>query len=194
MYDVIIRDSGEIEILLLENGILVERILQKENQENIEGNIYIGKVQNVLTGMQAAFINIGENKNAFIHLKDLLPKKDISSGKLNIDKFSIKEIIKPGNPILVQVKRAESNKKGAKVSTHISLSGNYTVLLPNTNIITASQKIENINEIERLKSEIKSLLPNNFGAIIRTSAIRKRKSYAKRRYRKPFKRMGENYI
>ena len=74
MYDIIIKQEQEEEqILLMENGNLVEMYNIKE--ENIEENIYLGKVQNVLQGMQAAFVNIGENKNTFIHLKDILPNK-----------------------------------------------------------------------------------------------------------------------
>lgn len=176
MYDIIIRKNKEQqELLLIENGILVERMVQEEAQENIEGNIYLGKVQNVLPGMQAAFVHIGENKNTFIHLKDILPKVDEKSGEKIDNTINIKEIVKPDMPILVQVKRAESNRKGAKVSTHISLSGKYIVLMPNTNFITISQKIENVVECERLKKEVKELLPKETGAIIRTSAMGKKK-------------------
>lgn len=175
MYDIIIRKNKESkEILLLENGILVERLQNEANQENIEGNIYLGKVQNVLQGMQAAFISIGEDKNTFIHLKDILPKVDEKMGEKVDEKVNIKELIKPGMPILVQVKRAENNKKGARVSTHISLSGKYLVLMPNVSFITISQKIENPKECERLKKEIGKLLPQNMGAIIRTSAMGKK--------------------
>lgn len=131
MYDIIIKqEPTEKQILLMENGNLVESYHVKE--ESIEGNIYLGKVQNVLQGMQAAFINIGENKNTFIHLKDILPKED-TKNPANIEKTeNIKELIKPGDSILVQVKRAECNKKGARVSKHISLPGRYVVLLPET--------------------------------------------------------------
>ncbi len=131
MYDIIIKQEQEEEqILLMENGNLVEMYDIKE--ENIEENIYLGKVQNVLQGMQAAFVNIGENKNTFIHLKDILPKQDTKDSKEIVKTENIKELVKPGDPILVQVKRAESNKKGARVSKHISMPGKYVVLLPET--------------------------------------------------------------
>lgn len=131
MYDIIVKQElTEKQILLMENGNLVESYQLKE--EGIEGNIYLGKVQNVLQGMQAAFVNIGENKNTFIHLNDILPKEDTKNPE-NIQKTdNIKELIKPGDTILVQVKRAEYNKKGARVSKHISLPGKYVVLLPET--------------------------------------------------------------
>lgn len=176
MYDIIIQKDRETqEILLLENGILVERLLNNENQENIEGNIYLGKVQNVLQGMQAAFVNIGEDKNTFIHIKDILPKVNEKTGEKIDEKINVKEILQPGMPILVQVKRAVNNKKGAKVSTHISLTGRYLILMPNTNIITISQKIEDIKEGIRLKEEVEKILPKNMGAIVRTSAVYKKK-------------------
>lgn len=148
MYDIIINKKNDgKEIYLLENGILVERIKERKK---IEGNIYIGKVQNVLPGMQAAFVDIGENKNTFIHLKDVLPKIDETKQKQQVNK-NIKDVIKPGMQLLVQVKREESNNKGARVSTHISLNSRYLVLMPNTSIITVSQKIEDKQEVRKTK-------------------------------------------
>lgn len=167
MYEIVISGKKDNkEIYLLENGILVEMI---KEQKNIEGNIYLGKVQNILPGMQAAFIDIGEDKNAFIHLKDILPKIDETKQKQEIDK-NIKEVIKSGQKLLVQVKREENSKKGARVSTHINLTGKYMVLMPYTSIITVSQKIEETQEKNRLKDIMKKLLPPNMGAIVRTLA------------------------
>lgn len=167
MYEIVISGKKDNkEIYLLENGILVEMI---KEQKNIEGNIYLGKVQNILPGMQAAFIDIGEDKNAFIHLKDILPKIDETKQKREIDK-NIKEVIKSGQKLLVQVKREENSKKGARVSTHINLTGKYMVLMPYTSIITVSQKIEETQEKNRLKDIMKKFLPENMGAIVRTFA------------------------
>lgn len=176
MYDIIVKkDDKNLEVLLVENGNLIERLTSPINQENNEGNIFLGKVVNVLPGMQAAFVDIGENKNSFIHIKDLLPKVDEKEEKnLNLN-IPIKDIVKPGMPLLVQVKRNEENKKGAKVSTHISLSGKYIVLMPNANFITISQKIEDDAECKRLKEILTEILPKDMGAIIRTSAYKKSK-------------------
>lgn len=127
-----------------------------------------GKVQNILQGMQAAFVDIGKKKNTFIHAQDIMPKIDITKNKQEVK--NIKEIIKIGMPIMVQVKRDSTNKKGARVSTHISLTGRFAVLMPNTDIITVSKKIENENERKRLQKIVKSNIPDNMGAIIRTSA------------------------
>lgn len=176
MYEVIINKKEDVKtIILLENGNIVEKYEEREDIKRIEGNIYIGKVQNVLPGMQAAFVDIGENKNTFIHLKDVLPKVDekIDSTKEMLDASDIKKIIKPGMPLLVQVKRDSTSKKGARVSTHISLPGKYIVFMPNASFITISQKIENKDEKRRLINLVQDILPKNSGAIIRTSCEEK---------------------
>ena len=165
------KDNSKI-IMLVENGILIEKYEENEEKKRIEGNIYIGKVQNVLPGMQAAFVNIGENKNTFIHLKDILPKQDSTVITTNSEdkNINIKDVIKPGMPILVEVKRDSTVKKGARVSTHISIPGRFIVFMPNTPFITISQKINQSSEKERLMGIVKKLLPEDTGAIIRTSA------------------------
>lgn len=163
-------------IAIVENGILVEKYIEKEDKSRLEGNIYLGKVESVLQGMQAAFVNIGEGKNTFIHLKDLLPKIDITKQeKIDTSKINIKHVIKPGDYILVQVKKDKTNQKGPRVSTHISLVGRYIVLMPETEIITISQKIESKQKQDKLKELVKSIIPKNYGAIIRTSAEDKEK-------------------
>ena len=161
-------------IAIVENGILIEQYIEKEDKQRLEGNIYLGKVENILPGMQAAFVNIGEGKNTFIHLRDILPKVDITKNeKVDDSKLNIKDFIKRGDYILVQVKRDSNNKKGPRVSKHLSLVGRYIVLMPETDIITVSQKIEDEKEQKRLKEKIAKVLPKNFGVIVRTSAIDK---------------------
>ena len=124
--------------------------------------------------MQAAFVNIGTEKNSFIHLKDVLPKVDETKEKVDTS-INIKDILKPNQKILVQVKKDSNEKKGARVSTHINLPSKYVVLMPNTNIVTISQKIEDKKEQERLIKLVKENLSPNNGAIIRTSAEGKEK-------------------
>ncbi len=166
------RNNEGTTIALLENGILIEKYEDTENKNYLEEKIYLGIVKDILPGMQAAFIDIGEEKNTFIHLKDLLPKIDITKGEEKNDK-TISQVIKQGDKILVQVKRDATNIKGAKVSTHISLANRFTVLMPETDIITASQKIEDEEEKKRLIHIVKNIVPKNYGAIIRTSSIGK---------------------
>ena len=175
MKELIIYTEGDIEnILLVENGILTEKYKDSKYKKRLEGNIYIGKVQNILPGLQAAFINVGENKNAFIHLKDVLPKVDVTRQDSSTwESERIENILKVGMPIIVEIKRDSYNKKGARASTHINLPGRYIVLLPNSSFVTISQKIEDKNERQRLISLTKNILPPNMGAIIRTSAVGK---------------------
>ncbi len=171
MKEIIISENNEgTTIALLENGILIEKYEHIERQNYLEEKIYLGIVKDILPGMQAAFIDIGEEKNTFIHLKDLLPKVDITKQQEKSEKM-ISQIIKNGDKILVQVKRAATNIKGAKVSTHISLANRFTVLMPETEIITVSQKIEDEEEKKRLINIVKEVIPKNYGAIIRTSGV-----------------------
>lgn len=170
MKEILINQSKDKkQILLLEDGNLVEKYEENKDIQRIEGNIYIGRVENVLQGMQSAFVDIGQEKNTFIHLRDILPKIDVKDGIKKQDK-KIKEVIKIGMPLLVQVKRDFTEAKGAKVSTHISINSRFIVLMPNTTIITISQKIEDEKEKNRLTEIARKYLPENFGVIIRTSA------------------------
>lgn len=163
-------------VYLVENGILVEQY-KEEKGERLEGNMYCGIVRNVLPGMQAAFVDIGVGKNTFMHIKDVLPKNSTETGNKNevLSKYNIKDYIKAGNRLLVQVKRDETERKGARVSTHISLAGRFIVLLPETEFVTISQKIDAESEKERLCKIVKEVLPEKMGAIIRTSAKGKKK-------------------
>ena len=166
---IISRQENRRQILLIEDGNLVEKYNEDESINRIEGNIYVGKVENVIQGMQSAFVNIGQEKNTFIHLKDILPKVDTKDSIQEVTK-NIKDVVKPGMPILIQVKKDFTESKGAKVSTHISLSSRYIVFMPNTTIVTISQKIEDEQEKIRLTNIAKKYLPQNCGIIIRTSA------------------------
>lgn len=177
MTELFIQEQGvKKEIALLENGRLIEyyeeNTVDDNSQIRKEGNIYIGIIRNVLKGMQAAFVDIGTEKNAFIHLKDLLPKVDETKQQLP-QELDISQLVKPGDKILVQVKKDSNEKKGARVSTHINLPSKYIALMPNTDIITVSQKIEDEKERERLKKLAKEHLSEENGVIVRTSAENK---------------------
>ena len=175
MKEIFINRVGHIsKIVLIENGNLVEKYEDDDRVKRLEGKIYIGEVQNVLQGMQAAFVDIGEDKNTFIHLKDILPKINVVTNPELREEQDIRKIIKKGDRLLVQVKRDATSIKGAKVSTHISIPSRYFVLMPDTDIRTVSQKIESQTERERLNKIVFSVLPDSFGIIIRTSALNKR--------------------
>ena len=156
-------------IALIEDEELVEKYEEDEEDKSIEGNIYVGKVQNVLTGLQSAFVNIGEKRNAFIHVKDILPKVDITKNE-EVEEKPINKLIKPGDPLIVEVKKEAVDKKGPRLSTHISLTSRFVVFMPNADFITVSQKIEDENEKLRLKEIVSKYLPDGTGAIIRTVA------------------------
>ena len=168
------KNSERREIALLENEKLIEYYEETENSNRSEGNIYIGIVRDIVKGMEAAFVDIGTEKNSFIHVKDTLPK--IDETKEHQEKSTdISKIIKPKQKILVQVKKDSNSKKGARVSTHINLPSKYIVLMPNTDIVTVSQKIEDEKEQKRLIKLVKENLSEGNGAIIRTLAKGKEK-------------------
>ena len=168
------KNSERREIALLENEKLIEYYEETENSNRSEGNIYIGIVRDIVKGMEAAFVDIGTEKNSFIHVKDILPK--IDETKEHQEKSTdISKIIKPKQKILVQVKKDSNSKKGARVSTHINLPSKYIVLMPNTDIVTVSQKIEDEKEQKRLIKLVKENLREGNGAIIRTLAKGKEK-------------------
>ena len=156
-------------IALLEDDELVERYEEDENDKSIEGNIYVGKVQNILTGLQSAFVNIGEKRNAFIHVKDILPKVDITKDDV-IDTKPINALVRPGDPLIVEVKKEAIDKKGPRLSTHITLTSRLIVFMPNATFTTVSQKIEDKEERDRLKTIVEKYLPEGTGAIVRTVA------------------------
>ena len=148
-------DTNEKVATLIEDYKIVERYIIK-NQDNIEGNIYIGSIKNIVPGIKAAFVDIGKEKNAFIHFEDL--------NKIN-------EEIKLNKKILVQVQKNPIKQKGAKLTANIKLTGRQIVLMPKTNFITISRKIEAEDQKQRLKEIVEKHIPNGFGAIIRTSCI-----------------------
>lgn len=171
MIEIIINREEDIKtIAVIENGKLVEEY--EENEESTkarnEGNIYSGIIKDIIPGMQAAFVNIGTEKNSFIHVKDIIPQIDEKTGTK--EDVNIKDVAKEGKKILVQIQKDSNDKKGARTTTHIKLTGKYVILMPNTNIVTISQKIVNEKEKNRLLKIVKDNLPDNTGIIIRTAA------------------------
>ena len=174
MIELIVNKNKEEKIIaIIENGKLVEIYEENEQSQKArnEGNIYLGIVKDIVPGMQAAFVDIGTEKNSFIHVKDIVPQVDEKVEK-RID-TKIKEVAKVGQKILIQIQKDSNDKKGARTSTHIKLTGKYVVLMPNTNIVTISQKIENESEKERLLKILRKSLPENTGVIVRTAAVKK---------------------
>lgn len=171
----IIKKNGEKQIALTNEETLVEFYIEETIDTRNEGNIFIGTVKNILEGMESAFVDIGTEKNSYIHFKDLLPKEDETKKDVSKSEKTkkIKDVIKENDKILVQVKKDSNDLKGARISTHISLPSKYIVLMPNTDIVTVSQKIEDEKEQQRLIKLVKENLSPNNGAVIRTSAENK---------------------
>ena len=145
MVNEIIVDVGleETRVALLEDKELVEIYIERPNNERLVGNIYRGKVSSVLPGMQAAFIDIGYDKNAFLYLGDAVNKDfldDDESFQNNYKNYN-SEVIRPGQEITVQVIKEPIGTKGPRVTTHITLPGRYLVLLPNADYVGVSRRI-----------------------------------------------------
>jgi ribonuclease G len=187
--------SEDTRIALLQDGELVELHVEESNPGFSVGDIYLGKVTKINQGLNAAFIDIGHEKDAFLHYQDLGPnilalQKFVSKaiqGKLNsaslsgfpIDKEipkdgNIKDVLKPGDTILVKISKEAISTKGPRVTSEITLAGRHLILIPFSDKISLSQKIQDEKERERLKSLLQSIKPKNFGVIVRTVAENKK--------------------
>ncbi|RJP76076.1 MAG: Rne/Rng family ribonuclease [Desulfobacteraceae bacterium] len=194
MYKELIINSTEHEtrVALLEDGTIVELFIDRGDDSNIAGNIYKGRVQRVLPGMQAAFVDIGLHQAAFIYVDDVIGdvNQDFEKFFLNtanagvedneqeefgipstIEKpvIPIEELISEGQEILVQVAKSPIGSKGARITSHISLPGRFLVLMPTVNHIGISRRIEDEEERSRLKEMMLSLRDKEYGYIIRTA-------------------------
>lgn len=162
--------NRETRIALLEDGNLMEYRVEREAR--VVGSIFKGIVQNVLPGMDAAFVDIGLERNAFLYVADIIPEEtDNSPASLKrseLRRRKIKDLLKPGQQIMVQVTKGAHGTKGARVSTRISLPGRYVVLMPESGQIGVSRKIENRAERERLRRIGERILPDGYGLILRT--------------------------
>ncbi|MFW6035527.1 MAG: Rne/Rng family ribonuclease [Halothermotrichaceae bacterium] len=167
----IIINSGirEKRAAILENNQLADIIFEQETYEQIAGNIYRGRVKDVLPGMQAAFIDIGIDRNAFLHISDLYPLLNEKQKKLRKDnKLGIQHVLQPGQEIMVQVTKEPIGTKGPKVTCKITIPGRYFVFMPFENRINISRKLKDPDERERLKKIAADLSDN--GLIIRTNS------------------------
>ena len=200
MKEIIINKNkdGSNLIALVENGRLIEKYDEEKEKNAFEGNIYCGIIRDILPAMQSAFIDIGENKNAFIHIKDIIPKVSNITGNKeeNLEKYKISDYLKIKEPILVQIKKDQENQKGARISKHISLTGRLCVLMVNVNFITVSQKIENVEEHNRLKTIARKILSEiktneQYGLILRTAAENKQEDEIKEEVEKLMQLWGK---
>lgn len=159
------RDSTQL--ALLEHGRLVEFAVERSEESGMVGSIFKGRVVNVIPGMQAAFVDIGQKKNAFLYIDDVLHPHLEKQPKL---KPSITELLKVGQEILVQVVKDVSGTKGARVTTHYSLPGRWIVYMPISGYVAVSKRIEREGERNRLKQLGEELRHDEEGLIVRTVA------------------------
>lgn len=181
----------DVEIALLEDSKLVELHHQKTNSNFSVGDIFLGKIRRLMPGLNAAFVDIGHKKDAFLHYTDLGPKlkslikytDGAVSGKMSnakLDNFKIEpDIVKTGKvdqvldkkqPILVQILKEPISTKGPRLSCEITIPGRYLVLTPFSDVVAVSKKISNSDERKRLQLLVESIRPKNFGVIVRTAA------------------------
>jgi ribonuclease G len=191
-YELFIRSSSqEVDFALLKDGKLLELHKEEDDNKFTVGDIFLAKVRKTVPGLNAAFVNVGYEKDAFLHYHDLGPKvlsllqfvKRVSTGKLKeyslkdfpfekeIDKNGgINNALKTNQSILVQIVKEPISTKGPRISSELSIAGRYIVLVPFSDRVSVSQKIESKEEKDRLIRLIKSIRPKGFGVIIRTVA------------------------
>ena len=163
-------------VAVVEDGAPVELYVEQEGAQRLVGNIYNGKVQNVLPGMQAAFIDIGLERNAFLYAGDIVMPDDADE-EIEREKIrsmrSIRDMLKPGQTIMVQVAKDPVGTKGARVTTHITLAGRSLVLMPTMDYVGVSRRIDKEEERTRLRRILTDIKPDNMGVIVRTASAGK---------------------
>jgi len=188
---IINSSANEVVIALLEDKLLVELHREKHDSHHAVGDVYLGRIRKVMPGLNAAFVDIGSEKDGFLHYLDLGPQiktvqrftelavagnaqaKDISKWTLpaDLDKSErMASFLKPNQNLVVQISKESISTKGPRVCSEISFAGRYLVLIPFSDKISISSKIKSVAERNRLKYTIQSILPKNFGVIIRTVA------------------------
>ncbi|UGU18230.1 ribonuclease E/G [Sinomicrobium kalidii] len=190
--ELIVRSgSSDVDFAFLKDGKLIELHKEEDSSDFAVGDIMLAKIRKPVSGLNAAFVNVGYEKDAFLHYHDLGPKlpsllkfiKRVSTGKLkdfslkdfpfeqDIDKNgSIVNVLKSNQSILVQIVKEPISTKGPRISSELSIAGRYLVLVPFSDRISVSQKIESKEEKDRLKRLVQSIRPKGFGVIVRTVA------------------------
>jgi len=180
-------ETKEIRMAYLKNGTLQDLVVERKKERQITGNIYRGRVTNILHNIQSAFIDINESENGFIHISDILENKkkfeemyDMdfevaerpnSSKKSKAKEQDIETVMKIDQPVLAQVLKEPIGSKGARLTSKVSIAGRYLVLLPNSVHRGVSRKIEDINDRTKLKKLIRSFeMPQDMGLICRTAS------------------------
>ncbi|BFU46422.1 Rne/Rng family ribonuclease [Krasilnikovia sp. MM14-A1004] len=162
---VVRQKPDRTQIAVLEDGILVEHYVARATSGTMVGNVYLGKVQNVLPSMEAAFVDVGRGRNAVLYAGEVNWDATGLEGRAR----SIEQALKSGDSVLVQVTKDPLGHKGARLTSHIALSGRHLVYVPNGNASGISRKLPD-NERKRLRDILKKLVPDGAGVIVRTAA------------------------
>lgn len=200
--EIIVNSSMvETRVAVLEDGVLVELLIDDSKNKSVAGNIYKGRVLKILPGMQAAFVDLGLAKDAFLYVRDIFedleeyerllnlgedgdpnepaPEEEEprpSFGRSRRPQATIEELLKEGQEVLAQVAREPLGTKGARITSHITLPGRYLVYMPSEQHVGVSRKIENEGERARLKHIVEEINPQREGVIVRTAGIGKGKA------------------
>ncbi|MFS2221350.1 ribonuclease G [Pantoea sp. B65] len=163
---------SETRVAYIDGGILQEIHIEREARRGIVGNIYKGRVSRVLPGMQAAFVDIGLDKAAFLHASDIMPHTECVAGEeqKNFSVRDISELVRQGQDLMVQVVKDPLGTKGARLTTDITLPSRYLVFMPGASHVGVSQRIESEAERDRLKAVVSAYCDELGGYIIRTAA------------------------
>lgn len=180
-------ESKEIRYALLRNGELRDLIIERKKERQLTGNIYRGRVKNILHNIQSAFIDINEGENGFIHISDIIENTKKFEQLFDMDfdldydikaitqkeqqNLDIEQVMKPDQPVLVQVVKEPIGSKGARLTSNVSIAGRYLVLLPNSSHRGVSRKIDDRTARDRLKKLIRAFeMPQDMGLICRTAS------------------------
>jgi ribonuclease E len=155
----------QTQIVVLEGPVLVEHYVARSDQKSLIGNVYVGKVRNVLPGMEAAFVDFGEGKNGVLYAGDV----NYDEADVEAKRPRIEMVLKPGDSVLVQVVKDAMGKKGARLTNQISLAGRYLVLAPDADVRGISRRLPD-EERRRLREIIAEIRPKGMGVIVRTAA------------------------
>ncbi len=162
----VVRQRGErTQIAVLEDGVLVEHYVDKSSHQSFVGNVYLGKVQNVLPSMEAAFVDIGKGRNAVLYAGEV----NFDASGLEGESKRIESALKSGQSVLVQVTKDPVGHKGARLTSQVSLPGRYLVYVPGASMMGISRKLPD-KERTRLKQILKQVMPEGAGVIVRTAA------------------------
>jgi len=165
--------TKEVRIAVLEEGELVEFYVERKGDRGLVGNIYKGKVTKIVPAVQAAFVDIGEGRNAFLYVKDAV-SADFDEEEIEEEPEAelppIEEVVSVGQELLVQVAKEPIGTKGPRVTTNVTVPGHYLVLLPTINKLGLSRRITDEAERERLKRAVEKIKPEDYGLIVRTAA------------------------